>query len=80
MLPDLTNKSLQKFPGCLLTGCFTVGLLVLSPVVIPIWVIIWLAQEAQKRSEKNLVDAYARAKTTDPNLTFQEFATHLRQK
>jgi hypothetical protein len=80
MLPEITSKSLQRFPGCLLTGCFTVCLLVLSPVIAPIWVIIWLAQEAQKRATRNLVDNYAQAKAADPELTFEAFTTHIRQK
>jgi uncharacterized membrane protein len=79
MLPDLTTKSLQKFPGCLLTGCFTACLLILSPIIVPIWVIIWLAQESQKRANNNLIDNYARAKAADPDLTFEEFTTNIRK-
>lgn len=80
MLPEITTKSIQKFPGCLLTGCFTSLLLLLSPIVVPIWLIIWLVQEAQKRANRNLIDNYARAKTADPNLTFEEFAKNIHQK
>ncbi len=80
MLPDLTTKPLQKFPGCLLTGCFTSLILLLSPVIVPIWIIIWLAQEAQKRANRNLIDAYTRAKAADPNLTFEEFTKNIHQK
>ena len=80
MLPEITTKSIQKFPGCLLTGCFTSLLLLLSPIVVPIWLIIWLVQEAQKRANRNLIDTYARAKTADPNLTFEEFTKSINPK